>query len=222
MCASKVIYVFENREGKENWKSKFEKVKHKNMLKYDIIINPIFAVERSKNIPGVELWDKRKLGKDPLRSYLAQIEHSVGSFCAAHVLDDPRFADVSKSRLKESRSDVDTEMCSITPVRGQGTWRVGNPRGWLSFAVESSEENILSVLKSNRDYRLMFATLEICLCILRSQRNDALANSFFPVLAGYPGWLSVIFSETPHESHDLIYDDCVKLLEIMEYIANRK
>ena len=166
--------------------------------------------KRSKNLPGGEIWEKKKLGSDALNSYLPKIEKHVGVFCASCVIDEPKLVDVDKIRCKTSIGIVDREICQI----------MKNPlyttRSWLSLSLEGSEEQIERILKNCPEYKTLYEVLSVLLQILRRERVRALREIFFPVLSGYPAWLNLLHSNSPEQSHNVIYDDCVNLLAYSE------
>jgi hypothetical protein len=162
--------------------------------------------KRSKNLPGAEIWDKKKLGTDPVESYLPKIEKHVGHFAASCVVDNPQLVDVDKIRCKSAVGITDREICQIMKNPSYTT------RSWVSVSLEGSEEEIGRILKTNPEYQSLYEVISVLLQIVQQERLQALQHKFLPVLSGYPAWLNVLRSETPEQSSNIIYDDLVNLL----------
>lgn len=167
--------------------------------------------KRSKNVPGAEIWEKKKLGTDLLASYLPKIEKHVGRFCGGHIVEVPRVANVDKIRYNNYRRGVHEEICIIRSIPGCCD------REWLSLCVEGSEEDIASGLKSLQ-FIALYEALSLALLIIRTQRVNALSSKFYPILSGYPAWLNVLHSSTPEQSYDIIYEDCECLLSFVAFV----
>lgn len=172
--------------------------------------------KRSKNLPGAEIWDKKKLGTDALLTYLPKIEKHVGSFCASVVVSEPQMVDVDKIRCKSTVGISDREICQI----------MKNPsytaRSWVSVALEGSEEEIERILRTNPEYQSLYEVLKVLLLIVKLERSNSLVHKFFPVLSGYPAWLNVLHSSSPEQSAGIIFDDCAALLNFVGYGSSEK
>jgi [ribosomal protein S5]-alanine N-acetyltransferase len=153
----------------------------------------------SSGIPGAEKWVKEKLGKSNLHAYQSQINELLdrNNIPRDHELfERDLVGQVSKERHEGTISGIYFEITFISLYLSSPN--LENRQGWVSICFEGSESALSSLLQDPNSpvATILLPSLTSLYAINLSDPSNSLAHHFYPILSGYPAWLSSFVSDT--------------------------
>jgi hypothetical protein len=163
----------------------------------------------SASLYGIETWKKSKFGKkeihhqlDQIISYLTENGYCQSSAeveeCRQEIIE-AKFVEVAKSRKKIflSSENISFEFCelfvSFPSSLSTSTATSPMPRSWISFCIESNDENsMISFLKNSSFFHSLFRSLSAVLLHVESVSTTTVSSPFIwftPMVCGYPLWV---------------------------------